>query len=60
MHTKYKVKYNEIVFNKLFNNLPREAVKILLFAEIFKIKLHKALEKFMVENPFARARQWTT
>lgn len=37
---------------KVFNNLPREAVKILLFAEMFKTKLPKALEKFMVENHF--------
>lgn len=57
MHAKYKVKYNEIFFNKLFNNFSKEADKILLFAEIFKNKLHKPLEKFMLENHFAVARQ---
>lgn len=60
MYAKYEVKYNEIVLNKLFNNFLREAVKILLFAEIFKTKLHKALKKFMVEKHFVVARRWTT
>lgn len=60
MHAKQILKYNEIVLNKFFNDFPYEAVKILLFAEIFKTKLHNAQEKFLVENHLAVARQWTT
>lgn len=59
MYAKYKVKDNEIVWgkkNKVFNNLSGEAVKILLFAEIFKTKSPKALKKFIAENHLAGER----